>query len=204
MNEDELAQARRHIADAAARGGAPMARAVERAQSTPSQVDRILRIVKGSGDDQFDETGVAMIALRVIGYSYKKISESLGVEMTEVRRVLGEARRLSKLSDVGPLLENIALPQAVDNLVDALEDPKSSHHMAATLATLRGRGAFRNFERSDNVDMQVQLSINIEQPAGITPANQPNVIEGSVVGIPRKVGQSVLAEAKNDEDDEPK
>lgn len=198
MTEEELATARRQILDAAGRGGAPMERAVERAQSTPSQVDRILRIVKGSGDDQFDETGVAMIALRIIGYSYKKISEAVGVDLSEVRRVLGEARRLSKLSDVGPLLENIALPQAVDNLIEKLE----AGDLPATLATLRGRGAFRNFERSDNVDMQVQLSIQIEQPAGVTPANQPNVIEGSVVGIPRRVGQSVLAEAKNDEDDE--
>jgi hypothetical protein len=200
MNEDELAQARRHIADAAAKGGAPMQRAVERAQHTPSQVDRILKIVKGSGDDQFDETGVAMIALRIIGYSYKKIGETLQVELAEVRRVLGEARRLSKLSDVGPLLENIALPQAVDNLIEKLE----AGDLPATLATLRGRGAFRNFERSDNVDMQVQLSINIEQPPGVAPASQPSVIEGSVVGIPRRVGQSVLAEARNDEDDEPK
>jgi len=200
MTDDELAIERRRIQDAAARGGAPMQRAVEKAQATPSQVDRILRIVKGSGDDQFDETGVAMIALRIIGYSYKKISETMNVELTEVRRVLGEARRLSKLSDVGPLLENIALPQAVDNLIEKLE----AGDLPATLATLRGRGAFRNFERSDNVDMQVQLSINIEQAPGATPANQANVIDGSVVGIPRRVGQSVLAEARNDEDDEPK
>lgn len=200
MTEDELVAARQTITAAAGRGAAPMERAVASAQQTPGHIDRILKAVKGSGDETFDETAVAMIALRITGKSYKKISEALGVEISEVRRVLAEARRLSKLSDVGPLLDNIALPQAVDNLIDKLE----AGDLTATLATLRGRGAFRNFERSDNVDMQVQLSVVIEPPKGIDPANAPDVVEGSVVGIPRKISQSTLTDQKNDDDEEPR
>lgn len=197
MTEDELVAARQQITEAAGRGAAPMERAVAQAQQTPGHIDRILKLVKGSGDEHFDETGIAMIALRIIGTSYKKISEQLGVDVSEVRRVLAEARRLSKLSDVGPLLDNIALPQAVDNLIEKLE----AGDLPATLATLRGRGAFRNFERSDNVDMQVQLSVVVEPPKGVDVANMPDVIQGSVVGVPRRAGQSTLVDQKNDDDE---
>lgn len=192
MTEDELIAARRDITAAAGRGAAPMERAIEQAQQTPSAVDRVLKAVAGTGDAAFDETGVAMIALRILGHSYKKISESLGVPLADVRRILGEARRLSKLSDVGPMLENIALPQAVDNLIDKLE----AGDLTATLATLRGRGAFRNFERSDNVDMQVQLSVMIEQPKG---EDVPTVLKGSVVGMPRKIGQQTIPEKEDEQ-----
>lgn len=199
MTEDELVAARRQIDEAAGRGAAPMERAVQSAQRTPGNVDRILRMVKGSGDEHFDETGVAMIALRIIGNSYKKIADQLQVDVNEVRRVLAEARRLSKLSDVGPLLDNIALPQAVDNLIEKLE----AGDLPATLATLRGRGAFRNFERSDNVDMQLQLSVQIETPKGFEAGGDvPAVLQGSVVGVPRKIGQSTFADQKNDDDEQ--
>ena len=195
MTEDELIAERKKIAEAATRGAAPMTRAIAAAQSAPRQIDRILNAVKGIGgeDDDFDENEVAMIALRITGKSYKAISELLGVPMGDVRRVLAEARRLAKLSDVGPILDNIALPQAVDNLVDKLE----AGDMTATLATLRGRGAFRNFERSDNVDMQLQLSVQIEQPAAGAP-EQP-VAPGSIVGVPRKVGAAILVDEREDD-----
>ncbi len=195
MTEDELVAARRNILQAASRGAAPMERAVEAAQKPTTSLDRILNAVKGVEDDAFDETGVAMIALRITGKSNKAISEALNVPIADVRRVLAEARRLAKLSDVGPLLDNIALPQAVDNLIEKLEAGDTQ----VTLATLRGRGAFRNFERTDNVDMQLQLSVQIEAPPGLAGVDVPNVAQGSVVGVPRKVGQSVLVDEREDE-----
>jgi len=142
---------------------------------------KILDDVNLDEDDPFGEKGTAIIVLRMAGFNVHQIVNKLQLDQTtgpdHVRMVLFHARKAAKLADVGPLLDHMAVPIAVDNLIEGLKTGDKDY----TQAVLKGRGAFRNFERTEG-DTKMSLEISVE---GLDAAHQKRVVEGSVVGMPR-------------------
>ncbi len=127
------------------------------------------------------------VGLRILGYSIKDIAHELMVSQHAVRQWLTDARKRAELMDVAPLLDNVALPLAIDNLIDGLQNGDKK----LTLATLKGRGAFTTHSKSENTNTNMQLEIHVEMPS--REGASLDVVEGQVVGIPRQLGGSVDA-----------
>lgn len=143
-------------------------------------------------DALFEDRAVICIALRMEGYTYKEIQEKTSLTETQVRYALRRARAAGRLRDVLDLVDNEAVPQAVENLITVLRDPKHEKFWDATEKTLDGRGVFRRFNNNKveggGVGNQLPaLQINILTRDG---KEMPTVIvnseKGSVFGSPRE------------------
>ena len=132
-------------------------------------------------DADDSELAARCIALRMLGYTVRDICAETGVPTRQLHRFLKMARERQGLQDIGPVLDHVALPLAVDNLVKGLEEGDQK----LTLATLNGRGAFSKHSKSETANTDVSLEIRVEMPdrAGAPIA----VIDGQVVGVPRQV-----------------
>lgn len=134
-----------------------------------------------------------MIGLRFQGCTTREIAARVGCTLDQVRQRLALARQRGQLRDTLEVLDNVAVPAAVDNLITALNDPKDANHWRATEKTLDGRGAFRKFSNRDQTGAGVggaqalpPLQINIITPNGdAMPTVIVNSEQGSVVGTPR-------------------
>lgn len=119
------------------------------------------------------------------GLTYKEIAAETGLSPKTVENYLHAARQRANLRDVPDLLEHVALPQAVDNLIEGLRNG----HEKYTLATLKGRGAFSSHSKSDatvNGSASMTLSIKVEMPEGAA-VRDIDALEGEIVGIPRQL-----------------
>jgi predicted transcriptional regulator len=126
------------------------------------------------------------VALRILGYSQKAIAAEMCASEHAVRQWLMQARKRAELLDVGPLLDHVALPLAVDNLIEGLQQGNEKY----TLATLQGRGAFSAHSKSENYNTDMTLEIRVE----MTDRSKPiDAIEGQVVGVPRQLAETVDA-----------
>lgn len=143
-------------------------------------------------DELYKDRAIIVLALRLEGYSYQEIQNKTGLSKTQVKFACRKARRAGQLKDVIDLIDDEVVPQALENLREALDDPKHAHHWEATSETLHGRGVFRNFNNSKTEggvgeSRLPPLQINIINPGGGT--ELPNVIvnseRGSVIGSPR-------------------
>jgi hypothetical protein len=145
-------------------------------------LQEILTSVDLGKEDPFGEQGTAIVVLRLAGLNIMQIVNHLQLDektgVDHVRQVLFQARKEARLADVPGLLDHRAVPGAVDNLIKGIDDGDKEY----TLAVLKGRGAFRNFERSDG-DQKLSLEITID---GLE-ADGRAIPEGTVVGIPRTV-----------------
>jgi hypothetical protein len=168
-------------------------------KSYPTHDNRQLRfhdqVVKASGraspdslktwldpaDAEDSELAARCIALRILGHSMADIRAETGVKPHQLLRFLRVARERQELQDIGPVLDHVALPLAVDNLVAGLEAGDQKY----TLATLGGRGAFSKHSKSETANTDVKLEIHVEMPDRI--GAPVAVIDGQVVGVPRQV-----------------
>jgi len=147
-------------------------------------------------DELYEDRFLICLALRLEGYTVEEIQEKTGLTLRQVQYACMKARRAGKLRDVIDVIENDAVPQAVENLRTALNNPEHEHWWDATTETLHGRGVFRRFntQKTDGGggDALPNLQIAIINPGG--GAELPTVIVNSQVG-------SVVGVAREDDDD---
>lgn len=136
-------------------------------------------------DTERDWASVAgrAIAFRMAGMSMQQIADELLVSVGTVRKWLTEARKNAALLDVTPLLDHVALPQAVDNLIAGLEAGNEKY----TLATLQGRGAFSAHSKQETHATSMALEIHVEMPPTSRVAD---AVEGHIVGQPRVITEA--------------
>ena len=94
------------------------------------------------------------------------------------------------LAQIQHRLDNIAVPLAVEGLIDILDNDEHARHYDAIRDTLYGRGEFRNHSHSisDNRNTNLSLTVEYEMPQG---APLPTVVQvteatGLMVGTPRE------------------
>lgn len=159
---------------------------MSKAKVAPPQSDspglQALAEYTSDADRDFTKVAARAVALRILGHSQAEIARELCVGEGTVRQWLMQARKRAELLDISELLDHVALPQAVDNLITGLQQGNEKY----TLATLQGRGAFSAHSKSELAATITQLEITITTPAGATPAER-DVLEGQIVGIPREV-----------------
>lgn len=143
---------------------------------------------QGLPDALYEDRAVLVLALRLEGYNYVEIQKKTGLSTEQVRYACRRARQAGKLRDVIDLIDNEAVPQAVENLNDLLQKGDKE----ATFEVLKGRGAFRRYSNDKQVGGIAATSIpalhiNILTPAG---GEMPTVIvnsdRGAVIGTPRE------------------
>ena len=122
-------------------------------------------------------------ALRIVGYTQREIAVALCVTESKVTQWLREARERAELLDVGPLMDHIAVPQAVDNLIDGLRAGNEKF----TLATLGGRGVFSQHSKNQTTVQETRLEIQV-----IRRTDSDTVpMQSQIVGVPREVIDAV-------------
>lgn len=177
MTEDELAKVR---------GLPPPKPKPQPERAIPTRtLDSILQEVDLGKADPFGEHGTSIIVLRLAGLNVFQIADKLHLEdksgLEHIRQVLYLARKEARLADVTGLLDHRAVPGAVDNLIKGIDEGDKEY----SLAVLKGRGAFRNFERTD-ADTKMSLEISIE---GLERDDRKTAVEGTIVGMPRESAQ---------------
>lgn len=132
-----------------------------------------------------------LIVLRTQGFDNKEIADRLGVSVPTVKRLIAKARREYGWSDLSDKLTNVALPQAVENIVAHLEHEGTPEAIANGESTMtrelaRGLGAFKNHQavKTEKTKTSIQvLKVLIELPPGVQGAN--GLVEG-VLATPRR------------------
>jgi hypothetical protein len=150
----------------------------------PEPLNPIPPVYPGLPPELYEERSLIVLALRLEGYTYEEIEAKTGLSKDQVRYACRKARQAGKLRDVIDLIDNEAVPQAVENLLTLLRDKDKD----ATFKILDGRGVFRRFnnnksEGGPGATGIPPLQINIIAPNG---RDLPNVIvnseKGSIVG----------------------
>jgi len=142
-------------------------------------------------DAEYRERIIIVAACRSAGWNGKKIQEVTGLSPTQVRYAMLRARDLKLArTDLQYRLDEVALPLAVEGLIDVLENPDHDKHYDAIRDTLYGRGEFRNHSHSvsDNRNVNLTMTVEYEMPdGGPTPqVVQVNDTTGLMVGRPRE------------------
>lgn len=135
------------------------------------------------GNRDWSKVAANAVALRILGHTQKEIAKALCVPESDVCLWLREARKRAELLDVSELLEHVALPKAVDNLIDGLREGNEKY----TLATLAGRGAFSAHSKSQATVQETRLEIHV-----VRAEDADNVpMQSQIVGVPREVIDAV-------------
>lgn len=111
--------------------------------------------------------------------------------MPTIKRWLAKVRREYGWSDLNDKLTNVALPQAVDNIVKHLEHEATDAAVASGMSTMtrelaRGLGVLKNHQavKTEKTKTSIQvLTVKIEMPPGVQGAN--GLVEG-VLATPRR------------------
>lgn len=136
----------------------------------------------------------AVATLRMRGLTVHEIAKELDCSARTVARYIAEAKIEVAMSEPMRRLKTIAVPLAVDNLIEGLAERDKDY----TLETLKGTGLLVTHSKQDGLGqgpMNLALQVVVEQP----PADRlvaPDVVIGNVVGIPRQLttGESPDAE----------
>jgi len=132
-----------------------------------------------------------VLAYTALGHTARQIAEELHCAPATVRELQLRARSAGTLDDVVHKLEKIAVPEAVDGLIEALQDRKQW----AIEGTLKGRGYLLSGSGGATA-MQTgpppPLTVNIVLAPGV-PQDDPRLkpIAGNIVGAPRLMDQVV-------------
>jgi hypothetical protein len=136
-----------------------------------------------SDDNDWSKVAAKAVALRILGHTQAEIAKELCVTARNVERWLIDARERAELLEVGPLLDQVALPLALDNLIDGLREGDQKY----TLATLSGRGAFSAHSKSQATIQETRLEIQVVRAAGTDDVP----MQSQIVGVPREVLDAV-------------
>ncbi len=137
-----------------------------------------------------------VLAYTAMGHTNRQIAAEMGLSVETVRDYQGRARREGHLDDVVAKMDRIAVPEAVDGLIEALQN----RERWAIEATLEGRGVLASGGKGGNQAMLTgpppPLQVNIVLAPGV-PQDDPRLkpIPGNIVGVPRLPG------VKPDDDD---
>ncbi len=142
---------------------------------------------EGLSPELYEERALICLALRLEGYTYEEIEQKTKLSIQQIRYACRKARRAGRLRDTIELIDNEAVPQAVENLLSLLR----KEDREATFKVLDGRGVFRKFNNNKNEGGGPMgagvppLQINILSPTGgALPTVIVNSEKGSVVGTP--------------------
>lgn len=115
---------------------------------------------------------------KAVGLSNNEIAKRLGVTRTYVLELLAKAQAsgMKAVRAAEDVVDEVALPLAVDNLVTGLKQGDRDF----TLETLKGRGVFRKQDGSPAPMDIPALAIKIEAPDGTV----ATAITGTIVGVP--------------------
>jgi predicted transcriptional regulator len=128
----------------------------------------------------------AIIACRTEGLSDKEIAQALGVSLPRVRQILAHARKHAQMSDIIDRMEHRAVPTAVDNLIEGLDEKDKDY----TLATLKGYGIFRAHsavKQETSAQVSNELRVVFEMPELPAGATLPQVAIGAIMATPRRI-----------------
>ena len=140
-------------------------------------------------DGMANERAAVIVALKSQGYSTAEIAKQTRLTPQEIKTALRLARLSGALTDTLLDLPNRALPQAIENLVAALENPKHEHHWPATIETLHGLGAFKQYKNntSDGAGGVSPLQVNfVMKDGGDVPTIIVNGPRGEIGGVARE------------------
>jgi len=137
-------------------------------------------------DSLYADRYAVVVALRMEGYTQQEIADKTGLTLWQIQNACHRARQNGRLRDVLDMIDNTAVPQAVDNLVEGLRKGDKEY----TLEVLKGRGAFRKFSDKPGAGAGAMalppLQINILTPqGGQVPTVIVNSEKGAVIGTPR-------------------
>lgn len=128
-----------------------------------------------------------VLAYSALGHTTRQIAAELGVTPATVRQMQFQLRKAGTLDDVVTRIEKIAVPLAVDGLIEALED----RAQWAIQDTLHGRGVLAKGGAGGAAAAMMSgpppsLTVNVVLAPGV-PANDPRLkpIPGNIVGTPR-------------------
>jgi len=127
----------------------------------------------------------AIIYMRLGGMSNAEIAEKMGVKVRRISQIMFEARTRYNFSDILERVQHQAIPQAIENLNQFLEDGDRE----MTLETLKGTGVFRKHvvgKESGGSGAGNTLKVEISLPEGVTFENMPVVAVGSILANPRR------------------
>jgi len=130
--------------------------------------------------------------LRRRGWRPDQIARHLGVDREIVREHLFAARKKGALQDTAALLDHLAVPLAIDNVIEQL----MAGDVPTSLEVLKGRGHLRQHTRQDGTaggPTMMALQLKIEMPAGASVV-EPDALIGQVVGVPRVVAAAADTE----------
>lgn len=149
----------------------------------PGQLDAARAVLGRKRDER-----VAMAAaLRAAGAKVAAIADLLGVKPDTVREYLANAREWGGLDDVLRDIEARAIPAAVENLLQGLEDGDKEY----TLEVLKGRGIFRTFgnTKTEGSAAGTNMTVNVQfvQAPAVVETNPLAPVVGSTGEI---VGQA--------------
>ncbi len=127
-----------------------------------------------------------VLAYTSLGHTAPQIAKELNCAVSTVREMQLRLRATGTLDDVVQRLERIAVPEAVDGLIEALQDRKQW----AIQDTLKGRGYLLSGAGGGGAALQTgpppALNVNIVLAPGV-PQDDPRLkpIPGNIVGAPR-------------------
>lgn len=133
-----------------------------------------------------------LVALRAQGFDNKEIADRLRVSVVTLRRLIKKARTEYGWNDIGEQLTDVALPQAVSNVIKHLDhegtpEAIASGQHAMTREIARGLGALKTHSavKQETVKKSIQvLRVQIELPPGVQGAMDA-VVDG-VLATPRR------------------
>jgi hypothetical protein len=139
----------------------------------------------------FEDRALIVLAMRQDGYTTDEIVEKTKLTIGQVRYAMFKARQSGKLRDVIDLIDNEAVPQAVENLLKKLRKNNETNEFGdAEIQVLKGRGVFQNFNKNQGGPggtVLPNLQINfINKDGGDLPAIIVNSDSGEVLGKARE------------------
>lgn len=146
----------------------------------------------GLPDELYEDRALIVLAMRQDGYTAKEICAKTGLSQEAVRYAMRKARQSGRLRDVIDLIDNEAVPQAVENLMMKLRKNAETEEFGdAEVQLLKGRGVFQNFNKNPSGagagSTLPALQINfIQNGGGELPSIIVNSESGEVLGKPRE------------------
>lgn len=150
--------------------------ALERVGNAVLPVGAVPKRARGK---QLPQQIAGIIAMRTEGLSDKQIAEKLGLAINTIRNILGKARRDHGLADVVDRVQNRAIPAAVDNMIERLDEGDDKFTKYLLDKTLFKKESAKDGKNSGGNT----LTVKIELP--VIPEGAPAVAIGAIVGKPQ-------------------
>lgn len=135
-----------------------------------------------------------LVLLRAQGFDNHEIAEKLRISKAKLRRLIAQARREYAWDDLGHKLADVALPQAIDNVIKHLDHEGTPEAVATgsnlmTRTVAQGLGALKHHAavKAEVRKTSIQvLRVEIAMPQ-LPPGDQgASLGDGAVLATPRR------------------